>query len=89
MTDVDMNNVNHPKHYQMPGGIETIDMIKNTLGEEGFMNYCWGNAIKYICRWKGKGGMESLEKAKWYINRMEKTTSENDLRKVFESEANN
>lgn len=71
MTDVD--NVNHPAHYQNPGGIETIDMIKNVLGLEGFLAYCWGNALKYICRWRNKGGAESLEKAVWYIHEMEKT----------------
>lgn len=66
MTD----NVNHPKHYQMPGGIEAIYMIANVLGPMGFVNYCWGNALKYICRWREKGGVESLDKAIWYINMM-------------------
>lgn len=67
------DNVNHPEHYQNPGGVETIDIIENVLGLEGFLAYCWGNAIKYICRWKKKGGMESLNKAVWYIQRIEKT----------------
>lgn len=73
MSDID--NVNHPKHYMMPGGIETIDMIENVLGLEGFLAYCWGNALKYICRWRNKGGAESLDKAVWYIHRMEKTVA--------------
>uniref|UniRef100_UPI0038707C85 DUF3310 domain-containing protein n=1 Tax=Anaerovibrio slackiae TaxID=2652309 RepID=UPI0038707C85 len=64
------DNVNHPKHYQMAGGIEVIYMIANVLGPTGLVNYCWGNAIKYICRWREKGGVESLDKAIWYINMM-------------------
>jgi hypothetical protein len=26
-----------------------------------------GNAIKYLCRWRNKGGIEDLRKAKHYI----------------------
>ena len=27
-----------------------------------------GNVIKYVCRWKGKNGLEDLEKARRYID---------------------
>ncbi len=84
------DNVNHPAHYQNPGGIETIAMIENVLGLEGFLAYCWGNALKYICRWRNKGGTESLEKAVWYIRTMEKTEAKIkavSMEKGIESEA--
>ena len=29
--------------------------------------FCEGNAIKYLCRWREKGGIAVLEKAKHYI----------------------
>ena len=32
------------------------------------LNYCQGNAIKYICRYKDKNGLQDLEKAKHYID---------------------
>lgn len=32
------------------------------------LNYLQGNIIKYICRYKDKGGKEDLEKAKHYID---------------------
>lgn len=32
------------------------------------LNYCEANVVKYICRWREKGGRESLEKAKHYID---------------------
>jgi hypothetical protein len=29
--------------------------------------YCEANAIKYLCRWRVKNGIEDLKKAKHYI----------------------
>jgi len=31
------------------------------------LGFCEGNCIKYVCRWKYKGGIQDLEKAKHYI----------------------
>lgn len=31
------------------------------------LGFCEGNAIKYICRYKAKNGVEDLEKALHYI----------------------
>ena len=71
------NNVNHPDHYQSESGLEVIDVIKaftsELSGEEAF---CIGNAIKYICRYSKKNGVEDLEKAKWYIDRAISVRSE-------------
>ena len=66
------DNVNHPDHYTF-GEIECIDAIHAALGDEGFIAYCEGNAIKYLWRHRFKGGRESLEKARWYIDRMIET----------------
>ena len=46
------NNVLHPQHYC--GKIETIDFIKDKLGD-GFTPYCLGNVMKYISRYYKKG----------------------------------
>lgn len=56
--------VNHPKHYTShPSGVETIEITEH-------MNFCLGNAIKYIMRSELKGKQtEDLKKAVWYINR--------------------
>ena len=60
----------NPDHYQRDG-VECIDAIKaavqNLTGDEA---YCTGNAIKYLWRWKEKGGKTDLKKAMWYINDM-------------------
>lgn len=69
--------VTKPAHYQR-GGIETIDYIRATLGDEGFAAYCLGNVLKYVSRFRDKDGVQDLEKARvylgWAIGAQEKTT---------------
>lgn len=61
--------VNSPKHY-CQGGIECIDVIEATRGREGCIQFCLGNAIKYLFRDQYKGRpLEDLKKAQWYINK--------------------
>lgn len=72
MTD----NVNNPAHYTR-GGIECINAIKAALTPEEFRGYCKGNIIKYIWRERHKGGDESLQKARWYLNKVLEDADEN------------
>jgi len=77
------DNVNYPKHYNVhPSGVECIQITEH-------MNFCLGNAIKYIWRAGIKGGddsivknvkkIEDLEKAAWYLQReIAKLTKEQD-----------
>lgn len=60
-------SVNHPSHY---GGDTTYECIK--VIEAWEMDFCLGNALKYICRAGRKGSsstLEDLQKAQWYIER--------------------
>ena len=59
--------VNHPSHYTQ-GGIECIEAIKASMTPEGFQDYCKGNVLKYIWRWRDKAGIEDLKKASVYLN---------------------
>lgn len=59
--------VQHPSHYTQ-GGIECIDAIRASMTADGFCDYCKGNIIKYIWRWRDKGGVEDLRKASVYLN---------------------
>lgn len=57
--------VNHPPHYNdHPSGIECIDIVEH-------MNFCVGNAIKYLWRagLKSNDAIQDLEKANWYVSR--------------------
>ena len=63
-------NVNHPSHYKK-GSVECIDAIESAVtGLEGKEAVLTGNIIKYVFRWKWKGGVEDLKKAKWYLDRL-------------------
>lgn len=62
-----MEEINHPEHYTA-GSIECIEAIAAaTVGLQGIEAACTANAIKYMWRWKRKGGTKDLEKAIWYI----------------------
>lgn len=57
--------VNSPPHYTRFKGIEVIDITEQ-------LDFCRGNAVKYICRagFKSKSSyIEDLRKARWYIDR--------------------
>jgi hypothetical protein len=57
--------VTHPPHYtEHPSGVECIEITEH-------MNFCLGNAVKYIWRagLKTDDPMKDLRKAVWYIQR--------------------
>ena len=64
-----MDAVNHPEHYTS-GGIECIDAIRASLGNKEFADYCKGNIIKYLWRYRLKNGTEDLKKARVYLDWM-------------------
>ena len=70
------DNVNSPSHYNQ-AGIECIDSIKASLGD-GYQDYCKGNVMKYLWRYKYKNGIEDLKKAQWYLNSMVESLEENN-----------
>ena len=59
------DSVDRPSHYAS-GEIECIDAIKAQMSKEEFQGYLRGNVVKYMWRWRQKGGVESLRKAEWY-----------------------
>jgi hypothetical protein len=61
--------VNHPQHYTH-GGIETIDYLQAKMTKEQFEGYLLGNILKYVSRYSHKNGVEDLQKAEWYIDKL-------------------
>jgi len=60
----------NPSHYKQ-GEIECIDALAAATADlKGIDAVCTANAIKYLWRWKQKGGMEDLRKARWYIDKL-------------------
>ena len=67
-----MNNetVNHPAHYAY-AGIECIDAIEAATSDKtGIEAVCVANVIKYTWRYTKKNGVNDLEKAKWYLEKL-------------------
>lgn len=59
--------INHPAHY---GGDTTYEAIK--VIEAWGLDFCLGNAVKYISRAGKKDSaklIEDLKKSAWYLNR--------------------
>jgi Protein of unknwon function (DUF3310) len=65
LSDTPNDPVNHPSHYtEHPSGVECIQITEH-------MNFCLGNAVKYIWRagLKNDNAIEDLKKARWYVDR--------------------
>ena len=63
------DNVHSPKHYMIPGcNFESIDIIRQRLGDVGFIFFLEGNVSKYLIRAEKKNGKEDYEKAKKYLS---------------------
>lgn len=58
-----MSDKINPSYYRKK--IEVSDFI-----DEYDLNYFEGNIIKYVVRHKSKNGLEDLQKAKWYLERL-------------------
>lgn len=64
------NMVEHPAHYTH-GEIECIDIIRvMTTDKVGLEAFCIGNVVKYLYRCHHKNGIEDVEKAAWYLNKL-------------------
>jgi len=62
--------VNNPPHYKSTGSIECIEYISDFLTTEEYVGYLRGNIAKYLHRWRYKNGVEDLQKAAWYLDRL-------------------
>jgi len=62
--------VNHPPHYNQ-SGIECLDAIQAAT-DEGFEYYLQGNVMKYLWRYRYKNGIEDIDKAIFYLNKLRK-----------------
>ena len=58
-----------PTDYQIGGAHYTtqeIQPIDYIMSNE--LDFCEGNVVKYITRWRDKNGLEDLQKARHYID---------------------
>tara|TARA_B100000131_G_C17978807_1_gene557706 strand:+ start:223 stop:483 length:261 start_codon:yes stop_codon:yes gene_type:complete len=70
--------VNSPPHYNA-GNIECIDAIQQSMQPDAFFGYLKGNIQKYVWRYEMKKGVQDLEKAQWYLNKLIKVLKEEEM----------
>jgi len=59
------NDIQHGGDHYKRQAIQPWDfIIANNIG------FLEGNAIKYLTRWRAKGGLQDLEKARHYIDKL-------------------
>lgn len=69
------------RHYKYMA-IQPVEFIhKNKLG------FCAGNVVKYVCRYKTKGGIEDLKKARHYIDLLIEMESPQELPAMLQEQA--
>lgn len=61
--------VNSPRHYAS-GMIECIDAMQAQSTKDEFRGHLKLCAVKYMWRYRSKGGAEDLKKARWYLDRL-------------------
>jgi hypothetical protein len=62
------DNIN-PDHYKSKSK-ETIERLQDNLTAGEFKGYLKGNILKYLDRYEHKNGVEDLNKAQWYLNKL-------------------
>ena len=82
-----MSDPINPNHYQRDG-MECIDAIEAAVQNlSGAEAYATGSAIKYLWRWKEKGGKDDLKKAKWFIQKMVDALEDIEMQEELQAEA--
>jgi len=61
-------------HYKHKAIQPVLYIHANQLG------FCEGNVVKYVTRWRDKGGISDLEKAKHYIELLIELEGKNEIR---------
>ena len=56
-------------HYEKLG-IEPIEVMRQWFTPEELRGFYRGNILKYIGRYRNKGGAQDLKKAQWYLGEL-------------------
>ena len=72
-TETAYDVVQKAEHYNtnLPESVEVIDIIAaQTADLSGMQAFAQANVIKYVLRWQKKNGVQDLEKARYYLDRL-------------------
>jgi hypothetical protein len=56
-------------HYKSKA-IQPWEAMEAWMSKEALEGFMQGSAIKYLARWKDKGGVEDLRKARHYLDKL-------------------
>lgn len=77
MSDLNKETDKIKPNYYHKGNVDTIQFcIENDL------DFLQGNVVKYVVRYKEKNGLEDLEKAKEYLDRLIKNELEKSMKEA-------
>lgn len=62
--------------YYQDKKIQPWDAMEEWMSKEAFQGFLQGNAIKYLARWREKNGVQDLQKAIHYIEKLIETETE-------------
>ena len=57
-----------PDHYNKP--VQPWEYMESLMSEEAFIGYLQGNVIKYVSRFQDKGGLQDIDKAIHYLQKI-------------------
>jgi hypothetical protein len=72
VSEGDGGEVLAPRHYDK-GGKQVWDLMKDLVSAEEYRGYLTLNVVKYVSRYKQKGGKQDLLKARAYIDKLIET----------------
>ena len=64
-------------HYQ----VQHIQPIEYIMANE--LDFCEGNVVKYVTRWKYKNGLQDLKKARHYLDFLIEAETKKEARDVY------
>lgn len=63
-----VNNI-EPDYYHK-GGIDVIGFMETKVNQDEMRGFFRGNILKYVTRFHEKNGVDDLNKAKYYLDRL-------------------
>lgn len=63
------DKINKPSHYHQ-GGMDVIAYMEMKFPKEQLIGFHRGNLLKYVMRYREKGGVEDLKKARFYLDKL-------------------
>ena len=64
-------------HY-VGKAVQPWEAMEAWMPREAFIGFLEGNVIKYLARWRGKGGLQDLHKAAHYLDKLVEVVGEID-----------